>query len=161
MFKKEEGPIKLNLGCGERKLNGWINIDIREEVNPDLLYDIEKGLPYKDNSVDDIRAWDFLEHISNEKKMFVIEEIYRVLKPNGIFEFFIPSTDGRGAFQDPTHKSFWNKNSWLYYYDDEHRSLYGIKAKFEFGTLNDVVSDNVARIIHTHGIGKAIKKEDK
>ena len=34
--KKSDKPVKLNLGCGHRKLDGWVNIDNREEVKPDL-----------------------------------------------------------------------------------------------------------------------------
>ena len=45
------------------------------------------------------------------------KELYRILVPGGWFLSSTPSTDGRGAFQDPTHVSFWNENSFLYYTD--------------------------------------------
>ena len=32
--------IKLNLGCGDRKMHGFINIDAREEVLPDVVYNV-------------------------------------------------------------------------------------------------------------------------
>jgi predicted SAM-dependent methyltransferase len=41
--------VKLNLGCGFRKLENYINIDNRAEVNPDLICDVIEGLPYEDN----------------------------------------------------------------------------------------------------------------
>jgi hypothetical protein len=44
-----------------------------------------------------------------------MSEAFRVLKPGGTFDIDVPSTNGMGAFQDPTHKSFWNVNSFLYY----------------------------------------------
>ena len=116
------------------------------------------GLLYDDNSIDEVRAFDFLEHIPIDKIIFVIEEIYRVLKPDGKFEHFTPSTDGRGAFQDPTHKSFWNLNSWLYYMNDDYRNLYDIKAKFR-GENQNVVTDHINKIIHVHGILYAIKEK--
>lgn len=148
--------INLNLGCGFKKIEGFVNIDYREEMQPDLLINIEDGLPYKDNSVNIVRCFDFLEHIHSNKVIFVIEEIYRVLRNNGMFEHFTPSTDGRGAFQDPMHRSFWNINSWLYYTDDLYRNLYGIKAKFE-GQNKDIITDEKNKIIHTKGILFAIK----
>ena len=42
---------------------------------------------------------------------------HRVLAPGGWAFIEVPSTDGRGAFQDPTHVSYWNENSFLYYTD--------------------------------------------
>ncbi len=146
--------IKINLGSGLNKLPGYINIDIRPEVKPDLVCDVEKGLPYDDDSVDEVRAYDFLEHIT--ETVAVIEDIYRVLKPGGKLSISVPSTDGRGAFQDPTHRSFWNINSWLYFCDKEHRDLYGIKAEFE-PFLKDKVTHVGLKIIHTEGELYAVK----
>ena len=149
--------IKLNLGSGYRKMEGFVNIDNRDECGPDILYDIaEDGLPFDDNSVDYVFAQDFLEHVPQPATVYVIEEIYRVLKPGGVFEHMTPSTDGRGAFSDPNHVSFWNIASWLYFTDDAHRNLYGIQAKFE-GELQDHITSGPLNIIHTHGVMKAVK----
>ena len=93
----------------------------------------------------------------NFEKVFVIEEIYRVLKSGGRFEHLTPSTDGRGAFQDPYHLSFWNINSWHYYTLDHCREQYGTKAKFKIRYLEDVVTDKPGRVIHTYGLMYAIK----
>lgn len=146
--------VCLNLGCGYHKLEGFTNIDNRAEVKPDQVCDVIEGLPYADNSIDMIRADDFLEHIPIGKTVQVVEEIYRVLKPGGIFESSTPSTDGRGAFQDPTHISFWNRNSWLYYSDPAYRNLYGIKADFEIESIEDTEPDPAWMIIHTHVIAR-------
>lgn len=148
--------IKLNLGCGYRKQEGFVNIDNRPSVDPDVVCDVIEGLPYADSTIDYIIAVDFLEHISIGKTVRVIEEIYRVLKCDGTFEHVTPSTDGRGAFQDPTHVSFWNSNSWLYYMEDSYRDLYNIKAKFVGENKNIITSDEL-HIVHTHGILKAVK----
>ena len=151
--------MKLNLGCGFRKMPGYINIDNRPEVSPDLVCDLTKGIPYKDSSIEHVRAVDFLEHIPIGKTVQMIEEIYRVLRPGGMLSHFTPSTDGRGAFQDPTHVSFWNKNSWLYYMDDAYRNLYGIKAKFR-GDNKDILTDKDMHIVHTTGHLKAVKEQN-
>jgi len=147
--------MKLNLGSGFRPIDGYVNIDNRPELHPDLVLDVTEGFPYEDNSVDEVRAHDFLEHIPIGKTIGVINEIWRVLKPGGVFEHLTPSSDGRGAFQDPTHVSWWNINSWFYYTDDEYRNLYGIKAKFNIGELRDINSGS--RIIHTFGRMYAVK----
>ena len=79
--------MKINLGCGEKKIDGYINVDICGD--PDLLYDLSKfPWPFSDNSVDEVFSSHFLEHVDDfEKTVF---EIYRILKPNGIIHFKIP-----------------------------------------------------------------------
>jgi len=83
--------IRLNLGCGGDKREGYINIDIRKSVEPDLILDLEnEGLPYNDNSVEEVVAQDFLEHISWKKAVWLLKEIYRVLRPEGILKLRCP-----------------------------------------------------------------------
>jgi len=148
--------IKLNIGSGNQKQSKYINIDIRESANPDIVADLSKRFPFKSNSIDEVRAFDFLEHIPIGKTIGLIEEIYRVLKPNGYFKHFTPSTDGRGSFQDPTHVSFWNINSWLYYTKPAW-NIYDIKALFGIIRLEDKVTDADNNVIHTYGLMYAIK----
>ena len=147
--------MKLNLGSGRRPMEGYVNVDIQERVNPDLVCDVTQGLPWEDNFFDEVRAHDFLEHIPIGEVIPLMDEIWRVLKPGGVLEHFTPSTDGRGAFQDPTHVSFWNVNSWLYWTNDGYRDLYGILAKFEVSELRDVLTGD--HIIHTFGRFHAVK----
>ncbi len=139
------------MGCGGRHVEGYINIDIEERHNPDLVCDIEKGLPYEDDSMEEIRAFDFLEHINPDKVIFVMQEIHRVLKPEGIFHFFVPSTDGRGAFQDPYHVSRWNINNFLYYCDRDWNALYPELPLFKVLELRNVNTSEHLRIIHVEG----------
>jgi len=75
---------KLNLGSGEERIPGFINIDIRPEVKPDIVWDLEeKGIPFGDNEINEIRMVDFLEHISWRKVRWFLQEVHRVLKPGG------------------------------------------------------------------------------
>ena len=142
--------MRINLGSGYRNQEGYTNIDNRYECDPDIVCDITEGIPYKDSTVHEVRAYDILEHIPIGKTSFVINEIWRVLVPDGLFKSMTPSTDGRGAFQDPTHVSFWNINSWLYYTDDNYRDLYGTRASFT-GNVWDEITDRNLRVIHTFG----------
>mgnify|MGYP001596238605 CR=1 FL=1 len=148
--------IRLNLGCGYALQSGYVNIDNRAEVNPDLVCDVLEGLPYDDNSVDEVRAFDFLEHIPIGQTVNVISEIWRVLKPGGRFESFTPDAQhGQGAFQDPYHISFWVENSWLYFSDKASRDLYGTVADFEIESIKRVESG--PDVFHLHVIGRARK----
>ena len=53
--------IKLNLGCGNRKMYGFVNVDARQEVNPDIIYNVAK-IHEKFQEVDLIYASQVLEH---------------------------------------------------------------------------------------------------
>jgi hypothetical protein len=95
-----------------------------------------------------------------------MEEAYRCLKPGGTFEIMVPSTDGRGAFQDPTHKTWWNMNSFSYYCQNAYNpsiaanyklahSHYGIKCHYYCNLIMDYTwTDGNAS---THAVLKAIK----
>lgn len=84
--------ITLNIGSGNSKISDKIyNVDIFEYDNVDIVCDIE-NLPFKDNSIDVILNIAVLEHVPNPQK--VINEIYRVLKPNGIIYTAFPFMQG-------------------------------------------------------------------
>ena len=55
--------MKLNLGCGKKKISGYINCDRSKEVNPDKIVNLEKKLPFKDNSIDEVIGNHILEHV--------------------------------------------------------------------------------------------------
>lgn len=88
----------------------------------------------KDNSVGVIRAFDAIEHLKSP--IHTMNEAYRVLAPGGFLFIQVPSTDGRGAFQDPTHVSFWNENSFWYYTRASHaRYIPDFKGRFQLAKL--------------------------
>ncbi len=150
--------LKLNLGCGMIHSKGYVNIDIDQVAAPDLLLDVEEGLPYEDNTVDEVRAIDFLEHIHQDKVVFVMQEIHRVLKPQGVLHYYTPSTDGRGAFQDPDHRSYWNMNTWMYFTDPVVEKLRPHYPLFEIIAMRNFTSDEEQKVIHTEGKLKPVKK---
>lgn len=80
--------MKIDIGCGDRKRPGYIGLDVANVPGVDVVYDLEKGLPYHDNSVDEIFCSHFLEHVKDPMKL--INEVYRILKPGGIFEVVVP-----------------------------------------------------------------------
>lgn len=84
--------ICLNIGSGNSNISDKIyNVDIFVYDNVDVVCDIE-DLPFNDNSIDVILNIAVLEHVPNPKK--VIDEIYRVLKPNGIVYTAFPFMQG-------------------------------------------------------------------
>lgn len=109
-FAELNNLLKVDLCGGHNSPPGYLSID---KYNATVLADLEKGIPLADNSVGVLRAHDAIEHLRD--KIFTMKEIHRVLAPGGILLSMTPSTDGRGAWQDPTHVSFWNENSFWYW----------------------------------------------
>lgn len=149
--------IKIDLGCGSRKREGAIGFDCQALEGVDVVGDANEVLPFPDNYTDHIYAYDFLEHVNNDKRIHIMSEIWRILKHGGILESFTPSTDGRGAFMDPTHYSFWNQWSFLYYCDDAYRRLYDIKPKFDIIQLYTTPKTQM-EICHVVAVLKAVKE---
>lgn len=124
--------VLVELGCGDKKADGYVCIDKRPGDNVDIVHDLEEGVPFLDNSIDRIRACHVLEHLSD--KDHIMKEVHRVLKPGGEFEFEVPSTKGAGAFAHPDHKSFWNKESFYFWTQD---NLIEDRPKFEVKKLEE------------------------
>lgn len=82
--------IKLNLGCGQDYKPGWINIDALPRFHPDLVHDLRRKLPFKNNSVDYILAQDILEHLIKDEAATFLKDIFRVLKPGAKLEIRVP-----------------------------------------------------------------------
>lgn len=123
--------MKLNLGCSDRLLPGFVNVDICPPA--DELADLIEDWPWSDSSVELVRADDIFEHLPD--KIHTMNECWRVLRPGGRLELFVPTTDGRGAFQDPTHCSWWTPNDLFYYTAgvaerERFGKAYGIIARF-------------------------------
>ena len=107
------GLLKIDIGGGLNPYPGYTTVDLRETA--DYVCDLNDGIPLPDNSVGVLNASHILEHLYDKNK--AMAEIHRVLAHGGWAFIEIPSTDGRGAFQDPTHVSYWNQNCFLYYTD--------------------------------------------
>jgi len=76
----------------------------------------------------------------------LMNEIWRVLVDGGWLLSVTPSTDGRGAFQDPTHCSWWNENSFLYYTHSGYAAYVPeIACRFQRGRLRTVFPSEVHR----------------
>ena len=79
--------VKLNLGCGDKILIGYINVDVAESRKgnkPDLVSDITKLDTFADNSVDEILTVHVIEHFYYWQLDDVLTEWKRVLKPGGV-----------------------------------------------------------------------------
>jgi len=83
---------KLNLGCNDRKIHGFINIDSREEVGPDLVGDVTNldTMRIDNSSVDLIYASHILEHFDFETSENILKHWYKKLKKGGVLRLAVP-----------------------------------------------------------------------
>jgi predicted SAM-dependent methyltransferase len=91
--KAKQGiPLKLNLGSGLDRREGWINLDCSKytkDMHLDVDHDLNKfPYPFPDNSIDEIYMRHILEHLEQQDK--VLAELYRILKPGGTIMLIYP-----------------------------------------------------------------------
>jgi len=111
-WSDDRGLLKLELGGRMAARSGFTTVDLKDA---EVIADLNQRWPFEDGSVGAVRSNDVFEHLNDS--VHTMKELYRVLAPGGYAFIQVPSTDGRGAFQDPTHRSFWNENSFKYYCD--------------------------------------------
>lgn len=94
--------MKLNLGCGNNYLQGYINVD-RVPGIADTVHDLDKiPYPWPDNSADEILMRHVLEHLQDVRK--VMDELWRLLKPGGSLVLYVPHFSHFQALTHPEHR---------------------------------------------------------
>ncbi len=133
---------KLNLGCGKKILDDYINLDV-VDYGGNMIHDLNSfPYPFDDNTFDEILASHILEHLQNFNK--VVTELYRISKSNAIIRVYAPFFLNTKYFGDPDHKipfsirTFDNYeyigNKRLKFYEKwklNHRTNYETGVKFE------------------------------
>lgn len=143
----------LDLGCGYAPKNPYnaevvFGVDIYPEV-VNLGSDFKCAnlaidhIPFEDCLFDSVSAFDVLEHIPRQAIDFegrlirtpfidLMNDIYRVLKPNGMFYAYTPAFPAAEAFQDPTHVNFITAETHSYFCgEDAYARRYGFVGNFE------------------------------
>lgn len=77
------GNVKINLGCGSKFLDGYINVDMCERLGVDLVHDLRRPLPLRDGIADEIHAQHVVEHFSRTEWPVILADWTRVLKAGG------------------------------------------------------------------------------
>lgn len=138
----------LDIGCGRDPKNPFqarrvFGLDIREDVDKNVkCADLTlEPIPFPDCSFDYVTAYDFMEHVPRviylpaRRFPFVelMNEIWRTLKPRGIFLSHTPIFPFSPAFRDPTHVNILTHETFPLYFDNRQRlaGMYGFRGAFE------------------------------
>lgn len=149
----------LDLGCGDVPRNPYkrdvcFACDVRDPAEMSLNGEFEyrqanlvlNGIPFPDNFFDSVSAYDFIEHMPrqiinhNGNVIFpfinLMNEIYRVLKPRGLFLAVTPAFPRSEAFQDPTHVNIITEKTHEYFSGAKpYAAIYGYNGRFEVKTV--------------------------
>ncbi len=134
--------LKLDIGCGvlnDSKLKRYwryglnakeyVGVDIATLPGVGVVADVNKQLPLKHDSVDEIVAIHLLEHVTNLEQ--TMREFHRILKPDGTLKAWVPHCFSAIAFGDTTHKRFFAYDS-LSQFDPSHPTSYYYDFHFKF-----------------------------
>jgi predicted SAM-dependent methyltransferase len=122
-------PTRIHLGSGKAYRPGWLNLDLLERAEPDLMLDLAAAqrlplhaesatagpLELHEGQVEHIVANNVLEHVADLPQLMT--NCLALLATGGRLEIEVPYEHAATAWQDPTHVRAMNENSWLYYTD--------------------------------------------
>jgi predicted SAM-dependent methyltransferase len=129
MFDIKLKGKRIDLGGGEFPKEGFVNIDkyTKNPINghsytPDIQHDLNEGIPFPDNFIDEIYTSHFIEHVVNP--VFLMDEIWRVCKNGSKVQIICPVHDMvPGHLTDMSFKWFENnvsKDKFEFVSHDEH-----------------------------------------
>lgn len=162
--------LKLDLGCGQNKREGFSGVDVAAVEGVDVVHDLLTfPWPFKPASVGEAHCSHFFEHIPGPLRGKWMDELYRVLVPNAQVTIIVPYYSSMRAAQDFTHAWPPVAESSFLYFNRQWRELnklthgaYALVCDFDF-TYGYAVN-NVWATKHedarTHGVAHYLNVVD-
>jgi len=98
--------MRLNLGCGNHKRPGWVNVDWSSVCQPDALVDLESfPWPWPDGSIEEVLFNHVLEHLGAAPAVYIgiMKELWRVCQTGATVTIAVPHPRSDDFMNDPTH----------------------------------------------------------
>lgn len=107
--------MRLDMGCGKNKKEGFIGCDQYAMEGVDKVFNIgQEAWPFDNDSVDEINASHFIEHLTQKERSHFMNEAYRVMKAGAKAVIVTPHWASNRAYGDITHQ--WPAVSEMFFY---------------------------------------------
>ena len=94
--------MKLNIGSGQKRLDGYKNIDTYPSDQTDMFGDLDVAIDLPDACADEILLDNVIEHV--DSVVHAMKELRRLLKVNGVLRIYTPHFTSHSLWRDPTHR---------------------------------------------------------
>lgn len=143
--------MKIDLGCGKNKKEGFIGVDVIAFDGVDIVCNIGKDpLPFKDEEVEEVHASHFVEHLTAPERIHLANELHRVMKKGAKCSIIVPHFASCRAYGDLTHQWPPVSEFWFLYLNKAWRevnaphSLYSESLDFDhtlgYSLRNDILA---------------------
>jgi predicted SAM-dependent methyltransferase len=96
--------MKIDLGCGQNKREGFTGVDSSAECGADIVHDLSvTPWPFESDSIEEAHSSHFVEHLAGPERCAFFNELYRVMKPGAKATIIVPYAYSARAIQDWTH----------------------------------------------------------
>jgi predicted SAM-dependent methyltransferase len=123
-------PVLLNIGSGYNPKSGWTNIDL-VGAPVDVAWDLSRGIPFPDGSVDGIYHEHLMEHLTLRQGFELCSECSRALRPGGILRIGVPNAGELLGSYAGTRDTTWAESAPIpmlavdtLFYEHGHRAMY-------------------------------------
>lgn len=107
--------IRLDLGCGKTKQQGFIGVDARKWDGVDVVCNLGSGKwPWKSDSVHEVHCSHMVEHLTPQERIHFVNELHRVMKVGAKAKIITPNWSSTRAYGDLTHQ--WPPVSEMWYH---------------------------------------------
>lgn len=93
--------MKINLGCGNKRKDGYVGIDMFACEAVDIIANVAEGIPLADGTVTDVWMDNFIEHVPDIPRL--MRELHRVCAAGARITAFTPHYSSIASWRDPTH----------------------------------------------------------
>lgn len=116
--------MKIDLGCGTRKREGFIGVDSRQFDGVDVICDVGRDVwPWQDETVEEAHSSHMVEHLTAPERIHFINELCRVMKRGAKASIIVPHWASCRAYGDLTHQWPPVSEFWFYYLNAEWRKV--------------------------------------